>query len=557
MAIRPYLRHPLQYTIAHASQTRKNLPTSRLCFPRKGVGFPYFPELSRRLIRDTFRVGGSLYRNLAHPKTALAILAVLATMSAALADVGGARRGLAGYDPQPRINPVNVRWKKVWSDEFNGPLQGEAPECYARKAQCYAGGATAAKTTPKDCPESVKENLANLNKCNWSIQAFAYDPNEVIVSNGELVLSARMRYSEGGANDVFFASGAVQSRMFAPLAQTAPTPTPADKPSSDDKKLESAVEQKGGADAPVKATSEPGVPGFKTTYGRFEIRARIPGEAGVWPAFALQPQEETRPWPFDGQMNVLETFPQRPNTPVASLHGGDPQNQLHLFKTIVWKPVKKYYPKKDRSSTFIDDYHVYAVEWDPLEIRFFVDRWQTGAIRQGEMIEHESGKAYPISIPNAAFYVFLGAQVASGKSVTANLRADPAKFTVQKFYVDYVRAYSRCEKGADADCVESTFPTPSSQAQCPNPCEGIGRYDGHGCRMGDVPEGFLGSVWGSKFYFHPDKFGWIFRDLACPGGVTSSVGKGCLAGEVPKGRKGFSANDELGSRYYIEPVCSP
>jgi len=94
---------------------------------------------------------------------------------------------------------------------------------------------------------------------------------------------------------------------------------------------------------------------FSQTYGYFEIRADMPTEQGVWPAFWLLPEDGS--WP--PELDVVEMRGQDPNTvnvTVHSDHGGS-----HVIDTT---PVKV-------AST--DGFHTYGVLWDEDHITWYFD----------------------------------------------------------------------------------------------------------------------------------------------------------------------------------------
>ena len=107
-----------------------------------------------------------------------------------------------------------------------------------------------------------------------------------------------------------------------------------------------------------------GGPLFNKRYGRFEFRAKLPTGQGVWPAIWMLPQTERYGgWAASGEIDILEAKGQTPNTVQGTLHFGShwPANTY----------IKKEYVLPDRGT--IADFHIYAIEWDPGEIRWYVD----------------------------------------------------------------------------------------------------------------------------------------------------------------------------------------
>ena len=103
---------------------------------------------------------------------------------------------------------------------------------------------------------------------------------------------------------------------------------------------------------------------FSKKYGRFEFRAKLPTGKGMWPAIWLLPEkEEYGGWAASGEIDLLEARGQEPEKVLGTLHYGShwPAN-VHTGKDYI-------YP--DHGT--IADFHVYALEWEPGEIRWYVD----------------------------------------------------------------------------------------------------------------------------------------------------------------------------------------
>jgi beta-glucanase (GH16 family) len=98
------------------------------------------------------------------------------------------------------------------------------------------------------------------------------------------------------------------------------------------------------------------------TYGRFEARARVPSGQGIWPAIWMMPTGSTYGgWPASGEIDIMELIGRAPRTVYGTLHYGNPQEFAGGKYTL---PV---------GQTFSDDYHTFAIEWEPGEIRWYMD----------------------------------------------------------------------------------------------------------------------------------------------------------------------------------------
>jgi beta-glucanase (GH16 family) len=96
---------------------------------------------------------------------------------------------------------------------------------------------------------------------------------------------------------------------------------------------------------------------FSITYGKFEMRAKLPRGQGMWPAFWLLGDNiSTVGWPACGEIDIMEYIGREPNMIYGSLHA--PQFDV----TGGYK-----------GSGFSDEFHTYAVNWQPNQIDFMVD----------------------------------------------------------------------------------------------------------------------------------------------------------------------------------------
>ena len=104
---------------------------------------------------------------------------------------------------------------------------------------------------------------------------------------------------------------------------------------------------------------------FEQAYGRFEARVKIPRGQGMWPAFWLIGNDFGKiGWPACGEIDVMENIGKEPSTMHGSMHGpgysGDGD-----FTSVYKLPG---------GVNFSDGFHVFAIEWEPGIVRFFVDR---------------------------------------------------------------------------------------------------------------------------------------------------------------------------------------
>jgi beta-glucanase (GH16 family) len=103
---------------------------------------------------------------------------------------------------------------------------------------------------------------------------------------------------------------------------------------------------------------------FAQAYGRFEARIKIPDGLGLWPAFwMLGDNIKSVGWPSCGEIDVMENRGKEPATVHGTIHGPGYSGAAGVTSAYALFGGRR----------FADDYHVFAVEWEPNAIRFYVD----------------------------------------------------------------------------------------------------------------------------------------------------------------------------------------
>jgi len=200
-------------------------------------------------------------------------------------------------------------WKLVWSDEFDGDRLDDAKWTYA--ADCGGGG-------------------------NEERQCYVVSPETVSVGGGVLKLTAIKRRTQGLANPWAGPTGPMKTGDYA----------------------SGKILTKGKA---------------SWRYGRIEARARVPGGQGVWPAIWMMPERDAYgAWPKSGEIDILETV--NLGAPCGSCEGG---RENRIFGTIHFAGDAAGAHRQVSTAAPMpaspDGFHVYAVEWSPEAIVWFVD----------------------------------------------------------------------------------------------------------------------------------------------------------------------------------------
>ena len=160
------------------------------------------------------------------------------------------------------------------------------------------------------------------------------------------------------------------------------------------------------------------------TYGRFEIRAKMPQGKGMWPALWMLPTDPSiyGVWAASGEIDIVEVVGDKPNEAIGTLHYGGswPDNQ-QTGSTFTLP-----------QGSFSDDFHVFAVEWLESEIRWFIDDQQYATITNWS----STGGTFPAPF-DVDFHILMNV------AVGGNLPGSPDATTTfpQTMQVDYVRVY--------------------------------------------------------------------------------------------------------------------
>jgi beta-glucanase (GH16 family) len=194
--------------------------------------------------------------------------------------------------------------------------------------------------------------------------------------------------------------------------------------------------------ARLKTRRRDGSPLFNQRYGRFEIRAKVPWGKGLWPALWMLPQADTYGgWAASGEIDLMEIVGDKPHEVLNSIHFGSPGLESRALITHV-------HPLPGGST--VADWHVYAIEWEPGEIRFFVDGvhtctrdhwWSSGLTKDGQgVIARRASDLHPWPAPfDQPFYLVMNVAVGGN---FPGIPSPETPFPAQ-LVIDYVRVYEK------------------------------------------------------------------------------------------------------------------
>ncbi|HEY2546140.1 MAG TPA: glycoside hydrolase family 16 protein [Candidatus Acidoferrum sp.] len=164
---------------------------------------------------------------------------------------------------------------------------------------------------------------------------------------------------------------------------------------------------------------------FVQSYGRFEARIKIPEGQGMWPAFWLLGQDiPSVGWPKCGEIDIMENIGKEPATVHGSLHGPSSTGATSDMTSIFSLPA---------GQNFADDFHLYAVEWEPDVVRFYVDANLYATFRSSDW---PAGGKWVFDHP---FFIILNLAVGGDWPGSPDAST---KFP-QSMLVDFVRVYTK------------------------------------------------------------------------------------------------------------------
>nr|WP_321409530.1 glycoside hydrolase family 16 protein [uncultured Carboxylicivirga sp.] len=156
-------------------------------------------------------------------------------------------------------------------------------------------------------------------------------------------------------------------------------------------------------------------------YGKIEVKAKLPGGKGIWPAIWMLPTDwEYGGWPESGEIDIMEHVGYEPDSVYFTVHTESYNHGIGTQKSqAVYEPDAEHV------------FHVYGIEWTPKKIDFYLDENKVFTFKN-------EGKTYAEWPYDKRFHLLLNVAVGGGWGGKHGV--DDSIFPCQ-MVVDYVRVY--------------------------------------------------------------------------------------------------------------------
>lgn len=179
------------------------------------------------------------------------------------------------------------------------------------------------------------------------------------------------------------------------------------------------------------------------TYGKVVTRAKVPVGQGLWPAIWMMPTIESNygTWPKGGEIDIMEILGHEPNIAHGTIHYGMPHAQQQGSYEL-------------ESGSFADAFHEFSIEWEPGEIRFYIDDNLYHTVNDWYSVDPGViERDYPAPF-DQDFYMQLNLAVGGTWPGDPDETTD---FNNAEFEVDYVRVYQKPEYDTNVTKPEPVF----------------------------------------------------------------------------------------------------
>ncbi|MCM3619005.1 carbohydrate binding domain-containing protein [Sutcliffiella horikoshii] len=173
---------------------------------------------------------------------------------------------------------------------------------------------------------------------------------------------------------------------------------------------------------------------FSQKYGKFEAKIKLPGGQGYWPAFWMMPEEDKYGgWAASGEIDIMEAAGAHLDKVGGAIHyGGQWPNNTYTAKDYHFA-----------QGSDITDYNIYSVEWEPGEIRWYVNGELYQTLNNWSSVNGDNATKYSYPAPfDQEFYLILN--LAIGGWYGGN--PDGSTEFPGKMEIDYVKVYELDEE---------------------------------------------------------------------------------------------------------------
>lgn len=151
------------------------------------------------------------------------------------------------------------------------------------------------------------------------------------------------------------------------------------------------------------------------TYGKIEVRAKLPASQGTWPAiWMLGSNFSSVGWPHCGEMDIMEQTGWDKNKVLGTFHWQDSSSNTYAG-----------YGEETTATTSTTEFHLYSLEWTSEVIHVLYD--------DVPYVTFTNNSSLPF---NADFFIILN--IAMGGNLGGTVDAN---FTQDTMEIDYVRVY--------------------------------------------------------------------------------------------------------------------
>ncbi len=105
---------------------------------------------------------------------------------------------------------------------------------------------------------------------------------------------------------------------------------------------------------------------YEFVYGRVDIRAKVPGTQGIWPAlWMLGENISDIGWPACGEIDIMELVGHEQSTIHGTAHYGAQGQGYSIFKGD--------HSSLDGGQHYDDEFHVFSIVWEPNSVKWYRD----------------------------------------------------------------------------------------------------------------------------------------------------------------------------------------